>query len=223
MGSKRAEIMEELKGVLGGKTLDALIPSVVFVVTNGLWGLGMATILAVASALAIGLLRILRKQPVIYALGGLVGVAVAAGFAYLAGSAVNYFIPKILSSAFMVVLTFGSLAYGKPLAAWASHLTRGWPIAWFWRKDVKPAYREVTWFWAGLFLLRTGIQVLLFLKEDIVQLAWANFLLGTPFTIVVLVISYIYGIWRLRRLGGPGVEEFVAGKEPPWKGQTRGF
>lgn len=215
--------MEELKGVLGGKTLDALVPSVVFVVTNGLWGLDSAAILAVASALAIGLLRILRKQPVIYAFGGLVGVGIAAGFAYLAGSAVNYFIPKILSSAFMVVLALGSLAIGKPLAAWASHLTRGWPISWFWRKDVKPAYREVTWFWAALFLLRTGIQVLLFMREEVVQLAWANILLGTPFTIAVLVISYVYGIWRLRSLGGPGVEEFAAGKEPPWKGQTRGF
>lgn len=223
MKARRTEILEELKGVLGGKTLDALVPSVVFVATNGVWGLNAASLLAVASAVAIGLLRILRKQSVVYAFVGLVGVGIAAGFAYLAGSAVNYFIPKILTSAFMVILALGSLAIGKPLAAWASHLTRGWPIEWFWRKDVKPAYREVTWFWAGLFILRTGIQVLLFMKEDVVQLAWANFILGTPFTISVLIISYVYGIWRLHNLGGPGVEEYAAGKEPPWKGQTRGF
>lgn len=223
MGRRGTEIMEELKGVLGGKTLDALVPSVVFVVTNGIWGLNTASVLAIATGVAIGFLRILRKQAVIYAFGGLVGVGIAAAFAYLAGSAVNFFIPKILSSAFMVVLALGSLAVGKPLAAWASHLTRGWPITWFWRKDVKPAYREVTWFWAGLFLLRTAIQVLLFMREEVVQLAWANVLLGTPFTIVVLVVSYVYGIWRLHKLGGPGVEEYAAGKQPPWKGQTRGF
>jgi hypothetical protein len=39
----------------------------------------------------------------------------------------------------------------------------------------------------------------------------------------VLAVSYVYGIWRLRKLGGPGVEEFESGKEPPWDGQTRGF
>jgi len=38
-----------------------------------------------------------------------------------------------------------------------------------------------------------------------------------------LVISYVYGLWRLHRLGGPGVDEFVGGVEPPWKAQTKGF
>jgi len=63
----------------------------------------------------------------------------------------------------------------------------------------------------------------LFRRGDAAQLAWANTLLGWPVTILVLVISYIYGIWRLRKLGGPGVEEFTEGADPPWKGQTRGF
>jgi hypothetical protein len=38
-----------------------------------------------------------------------------------------------------------------------------------------------------------------------------------------LVISYIYGTWRLKYLRGPSVEEFRAGAEPPWTGQRRGF
>lgn len=48
-------------------------------------------------------------------------------------------------------------------------------------------------------------------------------LLGWPVTIVVLVLSYVYGIWRLRKLRGPGVDEFITGKQPPYRGQTRGF
>jgi len=39
----------------------------------------------------------------------------------------------------------------------------------------------------------------------------------------LLVISYLYGTWRLRHLKGPSVEEFKAGAEPPWTGQRRGF
>lgn len=53
MAKRRTEIMEELKGVLGGKTLDALVPSVVFVV----WGLNTASVLAIATGVAIGFLR----------------------------------------------------------------------------------------------------------------------------------------------------------------------
>jgi hypothetical protein len=109
------------------------------------------------------------------------------------------------------------------LAAWLSHLTRGWPLDWFWRDDVKPAYQEVTWVWALLTAMRLAIQVLLFQRGDTAALGWANVLLGWPVTIAVLVLSYIYGIWRLRQLGGPGVHEFREGKEPPWEGQTRGF
>ena len=68
-----------------------------------------------------------------------------------------------------------------------------------------------------------GLQFLLFQRGHASTLAWANTLLGWPVTIIVLVISYVYGLWRLHRLGGPGVDEFVGGVEPPWKAQTKGF
>jgi hypothetical protein len=116
-----------------------------------------------------------------------------------------------------------SLILGKPLAAWASHLTRGWPLDWFWRDDVRPAYSEVTWAWMIFFLLRLGLQLTLYLQGQVSTLAWTESLLGWPVTLIILVSSYIYGIWRLRQLGGPGVDEFIAQTPPPWQGQTRGF
>ena len=87
--------------------------------------------------------------------------------------------------------------------------------------DVQRTYAGGLW---GLFFaMRLSVQIFLFLQGEAGTLAWANALLGWPVTIVVLVVSYLYGIWRLRKLGGPGVEEFEQGKEPPWQGQTRGF
>ncbi len=223
MGSKHNEILEELKSVVSGKTFDALLPPLVFVAANALFGLDTAVMTALGLAVLLGAVRIIRKHTWLYALGGLLGVSIASALAYLTRSAAGYFIPAIAGSALLLILALGSLAAGKPLAAWASHLTRGWPLEWFWRRDVKPAYREVTLFWAGLILMRLIIQVTLFISGDPTRLAWANALLGWPVIIVVLVLSYLYGIWRLRELGGPGVEEFQAGKEPPWQGQTRGF
>lgn len=223
MGTKQAEILEELRSVISGKTFDALLPPLVFVLINSVFGLDAAVVTALALAVLLGAVRIIGKHAWQYALGGLVGVALASGLAYLTRSAASYFIPAIFSSALLLMLVLGSLAAGKPLAAWASHLTRGWPLQWFWRRDVKPAYREVTLFWAALILMRLIIQISLFQSGDPAGLAWANTLLGWPVIIIVLVLSYLYGIWRLRRLGGPGVDEFRAGKEPPWQGQTRGF
>jgi len=221
--NKQNEIREELKSVLSGSTLDTLLPPIVFAVVNGIFGLSVAAIVAIGLALVLGGLRFLRKQPWIYAFAGLLGVALAAGLALLTRNAASYFIPAMISSGLLLAITLVSLLMGKPLAAWASHLTRGWPLDWFWREDIKPAYREVTWVWGLFFGLRLVIQIMLFKQGEAITLAWANTLLGWPVTILVLVGSYLYGIWRLPQLGGPGVEEFQAGKEPPWTGQTRGF
>jgi hypothetical protein len=223
MSNKSLEIWEELKSVLSGKTFDAILPPIIYALADAIFGLTTAVIAAVGVALLLGVVRLLRKQAWQYAFGGLLAVGFAAGLALLTQNAANYFIPGLISSAVLLALAIGSLIIGKPLAAWASHLTRGWPLDWFWRADVKPAYREVTWMWLLFIAGRFVIQLSLFQQGQTGQLAWANTLLGWPVTIVVLVVSYIYGIWRLRKLGGPGVEEFQAGKEPPWKGQTRGF
>ncbi len=223
MQTKGQEILEELKTVVSGKTIDALFPPLIFVLINAIFGLDIAVFTALGIALLLGFSRIARKQNWLYALGGFLGVTLASGLALLTQSAAGYFIPAIISSTLLVLAALGSLLIGKPLAAWASHLTRGWPLDWFWRNDVKPAYLEVTWLWAVFFSMRLVVQILLFQAGDAATLAWANTLLGWPVLIVVLIITYIYGIWRLRKLGGPGVEEYRAGKEPPWEGQKRGF
>ncbi len=223
MSANRPEILEELKMVISGKTFDALLPPLVFVVINGLFGLDTAVITALGLALLLGINRVFRRHNFLYALGGLLGVAFASGLAYFTRTAATYFLPAILSSGLLLLITLGTLLAGKPLAAWASHLPRGWPLEWFWRRDVKPAYREVTLIWAALIGLRLFIQVTMYLAGDPARLAWVNFLLGWPIIIIVLVLSYIYGTWRLRQLGGPGVDEYLEGKEPPWRGQTRGF
>lgn len=223
MSGKSREVFDELKSVLSGKTVDALFPPLIFVVFNGLSGLLAASIIATVSAAGFTLLRLIRKEELKYALGGLSGVLIAVGFAYFSGSAENFFLPKIISSAFMVLLTLGSILRGKPLAALMSHLTRGWPMEWFKRKDVKPAYVEVTLIWGLLLAIRLIIQVLLFRGRNLSQIFWVNMLIGTPFTIMVLIFSYLYGIWRLNRLQGPGVDEFLERKPKPWKGQKKGF
>jgi len=221
--TRRKEILEELKTIGSGKTFDALLPPLIFVIINSVSGLDIAVTAAVGFALVFGMIRLLRKQTWQYALGGLLGVILASGLAYLTRSAAGYFIPAIISSTLLYLSALISIFIGKPIAAWASHLTRGWPLEWFWRKDVKPAYMEVTWFWAGFFATRMAIQIILYQSGDAAMLAWANILIGWPVTIIVLIITYVYGIWRLRRLGGPGVDEYKEGKEPPWQGQTRGF
>ncbi|MFP4021739.1 MAG: DUF3159 domain-containing protein [Halanaerobium sp.] len=223
MGVNKEEILEELRSIFLNKTFDAILPPLVYAVINSIFGLIPAVILAVFTALFNFSRRIIKKENWKYSLGGLVGVIFASSLAYLSNNASSYFIPALTSSSLFLLTAVITLLTGKPLAAWASHLSRGWPLEWFWRDDVKPAYREVTIFWAVYFALRLTIQINLFFSDAVLNLAWVNIILGWPAITVVLVISYTYGIWRLNNLGGPGVDEFKQDKKPPWDGQKRGF
>ena len=77
--------------------------------------------------------------------------------------------------------------------------------------------------WATFIATRLMVQYTLYQQGNASLLGRANVLLGWPVTIFVLVISYLYGIWRLAKLGGPSVEEFISHQPAPWKGQKRGF
>ena len=217
------EILEELRSVLKGKTLDAILPPLLFVLIQSRTTLINAVMLSVALSLVIGFYRLFKHQAIAYAFGGLVTVMIASGFALFANNASNYYLPGILSTTFLFIVMFVSVLIDKPLAVFVSHLTRGWTLAWFWRKDIKPAYREVTWFWVAMFGLSAGVQWLFYLGSDLNQLVWITSLFGLPFTIFVLVVTYVYGLWRLKNLGGPGIDEFNQNKQAPYRGQTRGF
>ena len=222
MSIRIKELLEELRTVLSSKTIDAILPPLIFVLTSNFLNLTIASVSAILVSLVIGIIRLLKKQPCKYAFGGLIIVIIASSLAYFTKNTASYFIPSIINSTVLIIIATLSLIINKPLAAWASHLTRGWPLEWFWRDDIKPAYREVTIFWVIFLLMRLTIQIYIYrLGES--NLTWSNILLGWPFTITILLISYIYGIWRLKKLGGPGVEEFKENKKPPWEGQKRGF
>ncbi len=221
--NKLLELRDEIKTVLSGSTIDAILPPMIFVLINNISGITSAIISALVLSLILGIKRILNKESWKYALSGFLIVSLAAGLALITKNASNYFIGAAVGSGIFFIVAGVSLFLGKPMAAYASHLSRGWPLDWFWRKDIKPAYKEVTVFWALFFLMRMIVQIILIRKANPDQLVWANTLLGWPVTLIILISSYIYGTWRLKKLGGPGVDEFIEGKEPPWEGQKKGF
>lgn len=216
-------ISEEVKQFLTGKTIDAIFPPIVYVIANSIFGLKVGVILSISIASLLAILRAFKKQSILYALGGIAGVVIASGFALYSNSAANYFLPRVISSGFLFLVSLISVFLGRPLAAILSHVSRGWEFDWFLRKDIKPAYMEVTIAWSVLFLFRMIIQWILFRRGNLADLGWASILLGFPATFTVLILTLVYGIWRLKKLNGPGIDEFREGKEAPWQGQKKGF
>ena len=224
--SRIKELQDELKTVFAGrglKILDVVVPLLIFLAINLFFGLNIALGASIGIAVIFFLFRIFKKENLYYALGGLLAVLLAAGFALLSDSDVGFFIPGLISGAVTVLLCLLSILIKRPLAALSSHLTRRWPLSWYWHPRVRPAYSEVTLFWGVGFAARLGLEYWLYLKGAANSLGLIRTLMGWPYIILILIISYLYGMWRLGKLAGPGVEEFVAGKAEPWIGQQRGF
>jgi|AutmiccommuBRH23_1029490.scaffolds.fasta_scaffold00035_4 hypothetical protein len=222
---KYKELLQELRTVLSGRTntVDTILPPLLYALVNMLAGLVPATLTALLLALVLTVLRLVRKQSWYYALGGLVLTLLAAGLAWYTQNAASFFLPALITSGALLAAALLSIWAGRPLAAWSSHLARAWPKEWYWLPNICPAYTEVTWIWTAFIASRLIAQYLLYQQGNASLLGVANVLLGWPMTIFVLVISYLYGIWRLAKLGGPSVEEFLSNQPAPWKGQTKGF
>jgi hypothetical protein len=225
MTDKGRELVEEFRTVVIGRgnLFDVIVPPVVFVIINELLGLEVAVWGSIALAALIIVVRLARRQSLRNAFGGLGGVFFAILVAMLLGRAEGYFLPAIITGGLTVIVCLVSVLARRPLVAWTSHVARRWPLNWYWHPKVRPAYSEVTLAWAVFFALRLVLQLALFEGEAPVLLAVFNVLAGWPATVTLLVMSYLYGTWRLRHLRGPSVQEFKDGAEPPWTGQRRGF
>ncbi|MGB2955206.1 MAG: DUF3159 domain-containing protein, partial [Anaerolineales bacterium] len=143
--SRIKEIQEELKTVFAGrgvKIFDVVVPLLIFLAINPFFGLVAALGAAIGSAVIFFLIRVFKKDNLYYALSGLLAVLIAAGFALLSDSDVGFFIPGLISGAVTVLLCLLSILIKRPLAALSSHLTRRWPLSWYWHPRVRPAYSE---------------------------------------------------------------------------------
>lgn len=222
--NKWHELLDEFRLVLGkGNLLDAIIPPVIFLLINGMFGFQAAMWASLGPALLIAALRLWRGQSLLYALAGIGSVGLAILIVWLLGRAEGYFLPNLVSGGMTFALSLVSLLIRRPLVAWTSFIARRWPLEWYWHPRVRPAYSEVTLAWTVFFAARLFWQVSLFQAQAASQLAFVNALLGWPALIILLVLSYLYGTWRLGNLKGPSVEEFRAQASPPWQGQKRGF
>ena len=168
-------------------------------------------------------LRLLRRQKIAFALGGLGAALFAIGLRYFLNSSKAFFLPTLINDSLIMLALLVSIIVNRPAVAFTSALTRRWPLNWYWHEQIRPAYTEVTYFWVVYYALKLLILYMVYRQGNLYRLAIINFISGWPALILLLIISYIYGQKRLRNLKGPSVQEFIQNIPPPWQSQKRGF
>ncbi|MBM3137246.1 MAG: DUF3159 domain-containing protein [Chloroflexi bacterium] len=221
----RKELLEEFKSVFSGSNtlLDSALPPLLFLIINAIFGFQAAMISSLVMGAAITGLRIARGQKIWYALGGVGAAGLAIGLRYILNSTTAFFLPTLINGGLTTLILLVSILIKRPAVAFTSALTRRWPLEWYWHPKVRPAYAEVTAIWVVFSGIKLAIQALLYQRDRFILLAYFIFFSGWPALILLLAISYIYGLKRLDSLQGPSVEEFKNNELPPWKGQQRGF
>lgn len=183
--------MDAVGGPLG--VAETVAPALIFVIvyTAGGNDIKTAAIAAVAVALVLGLARIVRKQTPIYALSGVIGVAISGYIAQRTGKAENFFLLGFLLNIGYASVFLISLAVRWPLiGVLVSALSKNDHS---WRKNptLMKAYNRATALWAGLFLLRIAVQLPLYFADALVALGATRIGMGVPLFVVGLWFSWL--------------------------------
>ena len=223
MQAKLIELQEEFNHLLGERLVDALLPPFLFLIANLFWGLHVAMWLALGLSVVMGIRRARRNEPLTYGLFGVLSVLLAIGLVVFFGRDETFFLPGLISGGLTLAVSVLSLLIRRPIMAWSSFLAHRWALGWYWHPRIRPAYMETSLLWTLFFAAKFFWQLDLYRGGAAQGLVWAQTLTGFPTIMLLLVITYLYGTWRLRNLQGPSVDEFKANKPAPWLGQQRGF
>lgn len=190
-----APTLDSLTASLGGPLgiAESVLPAAAFVVVATASGQNtrLAAIVAVGVAAVFAVARIVRRQTPIYAVSGVIGVAIAGYVASRTGRAEDFFLPGLLlnvgyATAYIVSILVRWPLMGVIVAALA-RTGNGW-------RDNPArlrAYSRASWIWVGLFLSRIAVQLPLYLAGALVALGTARVAMGVPLFVVGAWLSWL--------------------------------
>lgn len=204
--SMSEQIAEQLGGVRG--LIESSVPVLTFVLLNvilSLESLGLekreALLWAIAgsvgSALAIGGVRLARRQPVRHAVNGLFGIALGAWLAWRTGDAKNFYLPGILLTFGQAAVLLLSVAIRKPLIgyAWGIMANKG-KQDWFGNARLFRTFQWLTVLWAASLSVRAGIQAYLYWLGEATAIGIVRILVSWP----IYAATFAFTIWAIHRV-----------------------
>ncbi len=185
------DLAEALGGAHG--LADSSLPGLGFVLAYTISGneLQPSIISALAVALALTLVRLLRKETLQFAFAGLVGVGIAAFIASRTGRAEDFFLPGLLFNAGYALAYAISIWVRWPLIGVIAGPLVGEGMEWREDPDRVAVHSRASWIWVGVFVLRLAVQLPLYLAGSVVALGIAKAAMGVPIFIVAIWVTYL--------------------------------
>ncbi|GEP47731.1 DUF3159 domain-containing protein [Microbacterium saccharophilum] len=178
---------------------ESVIPGLVFIVVytltidpdSGDGDLWLSLGLSVGIAAVFTIARLIARQPVSAAIGGLLAAAVAAAFAVFTGDAANNFIPGFITNAVYGTALLISALLGWSLIGLAAGFLMGEGTAWRADKRKRRVFSWLAIAWAALFFLRLGVQLPFYLADDVTTLGTLKLVMGLPLFAPLVAVTWL--------------------------------
>jgi hypothetical protein len=208
----------DLKEAIGGVRglIDSGLASTAFIAVYALGGhhLVPSIVAALVVTAVIVILRAVRHEPMRQAWSGLLAVGLSALIALATGRAANFFVVGIAVQIAYALAYLVSLALGWPLMGVLLGPVTGEGMAWRNDPPRRRAYWWCSWVWFLVFVVRTAVQLPLYLNNKVVTLGIAKIAMGWPLFALAGGLSWLI-LRRVPATVPPTVPPMVAPTVPP--------
>ena len=183
-----------LQAVIGGPRgiAESVLPMTVFsVVWAFTHDVQRSVLAALAPAALFTLWRLVAREPVTQALGGLLGIGLGAGLALLTGRGQDFFVPGIVKNLGFAALYAITSLVRYPLIGLLLGFTLGEELHWRRVPQRMRVYQQATWVWVAVFAVRALVQGRLYVQGDPTTLGFVNLLLGLPLFGLAVALTWL--------------------------------
>jgi len=172
--------------------VEAVLPGLAFVV---LYVATQQTLLSVLIPLAISLVllgvRVIQRQPVLSAIGGVLLLAVSATIALLTGNASDAFVVGFFINGIWLVMILVSLAARWPVVGALIGAMTGRVTGWRADERFRRGATAASWVWAALFAVRLAVELPLYFAQQTAALGVARLVTGVPLYAVAVLVTWL--------------------------------
>lgn len=182
-------------GAVGGwiGIIEAILPSMVFVVLLAIFQQTVVAVVAAASVSAIFLIiQLLRKKPVTQAIAGAIGIAISAFLPLREGGhAADYFIQGFVTNSIYLAVLVLSVLIRWPIIGILVGILIGEGSAWRKNKGQMRRFQVATLVWISLFAARLLVQVPLYFAQATEALGLFRIAMGVPLYAICIWLTWL--------------------------------
>lgn len=184
-------LIDAFGGVRG--MVDMTVPGFVFVLLYTITKqLGVSAWSAVGVTVLLAVVRLVRRETLKHAFGGVLGVAIGAFIAMKSGKAQDFYLPSMIYGVLLGVLYAVSALVRWPLLGVMLGPILGENMTWRTQNPGRlAAYTKATWVWVALFAIRAAILFPLYWAGNVTWLGVAKIGLGVPPWLVAIYLSWL--------------------------------